>query len=89
MSGSKNAHINLFSYKEAVRLGEKRWQDVGIAVCVKCPAMPPYCHFLLLSATNVPKVFVLPIAFQNVVQPQYLLLTHAQYFYFTIFTVNQ
>lgn len=43
--------------KEAVRLGEKRWQDVGIAVCVHRPAMPPYCHFLLLYAANVPMDF--------------------------------
>lgn len=47
--------IFLFKKKEAVRLGKKRWQDVGIAVCVHRPAMPPYCHFFLLSAANVPK----------------------------------
>lgn len=35
-----------------ILLGEKRWQDVGIAVCVHCPAMPPYRHFLLLNATT-------------------------------------
>ncbi len=32
------------------RWGEKIWQDVGIAVCIYCPAMPPYCHFFTSNA---------------------------------------
>ncbi len=34
------------------RWGEKTWQDVGIAVCNHCPAMPPYCHFFTSNAST-------------------------------------
>lgn len=67
---------------ESVQPGQKRWQDVGIAVCVKCPAMPPYCHFFhSYMLQTFLRTFLCLMHFRNASEMSYVLV-HTYIFIF-------